>query len=134
MAFHGCLRHRTVKIIRFLLRLQNHDIARQTNDSKYIDLAFQYSESNKAVVLFEAIKANAKSSFNGVPQTLIDQETAAIKNMAIYENQLYKDAKNENLWRKKLIDVTDELAKLKAKFKKNYPQYYNFKYSRCVNN
>lgn len=100
-----------------------------TKDLKYINLAFQYSEANKSVVLFESIKANNNASFRGVPQALIDQENKATKNMAIFENQLYKDAKNEDQWRKKLIDATDELAKLKAKYKKDYSQYYNFKYN-----
>lgn len=101
----------------------------QTHQSQYIELAFKFSEANKAIVLFESIKANEKSSFEGVPQALIYQEILATKNMAIYENQLYKEAKNENLWRKKLIDVTNELAQLKAEIKKEYPKYYNFKYN-----
>ncbi len=102
---------------------------RLTKNQKYLELAFKYSENNKSVVLFESVKGSKASTYNGVPQLLIDQEYSAIKNMAIFENQLYKDQKNENLWRKKLIDVTDELAKLKLKFKKEYPAYYNFKYN-----
>ena len=100
-----------------------------THDEQFINLAFAYSEANKAVVLFESIKAQNANSFVGVPQELLNQEITAVKNIAIYENQLYKDAKNEDQWRKKLIEVTDELAILKAKFKKDYAQYYNFKYN-----
>jgi CHAT domain-containing protein/tetratricopeptide (TPR) repeat protein len=101
---------------------------KNTNDTKNIDLAFKYSESNKAVVLFESIKVQQKTTFVGVPQELIDQESDAIKKMAVFENQLYKDQKNETLWRKKLIAITEVLANLKEKFKSKYPAYYKFKY------
>jgi CHAT domain-containing protein/tetratricopeptide (TPR) repeat protein len=96
---------------------------------KYLDLAFKYSEANKAIVLGEAIKASETTSFLNVPEAIILEEKLAIKNLAIFESRLIADSKNETIWRKTLIDETQKLNKIKDNLKVKYPEYYNYKYA-----
>ena len=102
------------------------------NDKKYIETAFLFSESNKSIVLYEAIKSAQKLNFNGVPTALLAKEQKLEKDITIFESLIYRDGKkNENLeaqWRAKLLETSDNLKKLKETFKDDYPEYYKFKY------
>jgi CHAT domain-containing protein len=99
-----------------------------TKDEQFLAEAFKFSENNKAVVLYESVKASQALSFQGVPTELLVQEHKLIKDMAVFENQLIKDVQNEALWRKKLLETTDKLKALKTDFEQNYPAYFKYKY------
>jgi CHAT domain-containing protein len=99
-----------------------------TKDEQYLAEAFKFSENNKAVVLYESVKASQVLSFQGVPTELLVQEHKLIKDMAVFENQLIKDVQNEALWRKKLLETTDKLKALKTNFEQDYPAYFKYKY------
>ena len=99
-----------------------------TKNEQFLAQAFRFSESNKAVVLYESVKASQVLSFQGVSNELLKKEHTLIRDLAIFENQIYQDIQNEAQWRKKLLATTDKLRQLKAYFEKNYPIYFQYKY------
>ena len=104
------------------------EVYHETKDKKYIEEAFRYSENNKAVVLYESVKNAQVLAFKGVPIALLQSEQKLVKDMAVFESQLYKDTKNESQWRKKLLETSDALKKLKEELADDYPAYFKFKY------
>ena len=99
-----------------------------TKDERFLAEAFRFSESNKAVVLYESVKASQVFNFQGVPNQMLKSEHKLIKDMAVFENQIYQDVRNETQWRRKLLETTDKLKLLKDDFEKNYPAYFKYKY------
>ena len=99
-----------------------------TKDKKYVDLAFEYAEKSKNIVLFEAVKTSQTTSFGNVPKGLIERERKLNQYLSVYENQMLKDKNHEDVWRKKLLESTKELEELKEKIQSQYPNYFQYKY------
>jgi CHAT domain-containing protein/tetratricopeptide (TPR) repeat protein len=99
-----------------------------TKDKKYLDLAFEYAEKSKNIVLFEAVKTSQTTKFGNVPKELIERERKLNQYLAVYENQMLKDKDHQDNWRKKLLESTKELEELKERIENKYPDYYQYKY------
>ncbi len=103
-----------------------------TKNEVYLDQAFRFSEKNKSVVLFEAVKATQNQNHEGVPQTLTQQDYKLHKRISVFENLIYRDEKKKPSqvaeWRNRLLKASQDLEKLKELFKDDYPEYYKYKY------
>jgi len=101
------------------------------NNNLYKEYAFYFSEKNKAGSLLEAISGAAAQKFAGIPDELIEQERYLSQQIAYYEKQLAElsDANNEDFYRNQLFTNNTEYRELISGFEKNYPKYYEMKYS-----
>jgi len=98
----------------------------------YLKQAFYFSEKNKAGALLEALAASDASKFSGIPDNLLEQEKTYNSQIAFYEKKLAEtyDEQTEISLRNSLFKVKSNYNKLISDFEKNYPKYYEMKYSK----
>ncbi|WP_299459282.1 CHAT domain-containing protein [uncultured Microscilla sp.] len=107
----------------------------RNKEALYTQLAFHFSERNKASILREALQeANARF---GLPQQLVDQEQDLKVNLAYYTKQLAnaqarKDSVKINRYQNKLFDLNQQHEQLTQTLEKNYPSYYQLKYKTAL--
>ncbi|GAA0716445.1 hypothetical protein GCM10009430_12170 [Aquimarina litoralis] len=109
------------------------DLYATTNELKYIDAAFYFSEKSKSVILLEATRSTQASSFGGVPEEIIDKEQQFRANIIHLEKKFFNQRSD--------IAVFDSLFQLKNKYynfisdmEQKYPKYYDLKYNADVVN
>lgn len=106
----------------------------QTKQSPWLEKAFRFSERNRAVVLFETVKAAGGSKFGNVPTELIDQEKDLLQKITVYENLIAEESERKpnskriNLLQINQLEATQQLQKLKEKFENNYADYFHYRY------
>ncbi len=108
-----------------------HNLNKDTDGNYYLKEAFYFSEKNKAGVLLEAIAATEAKKFSGLPDSLLAIEKTQKEQIAFYEKKLAEvfDANEEAVVRNQLFDLKQKYNKLIAGFEKDYPKYYEMKYS-----
>ncbi|MCF6240824.1 MAG: CHAT domain-containing protein, partial [Bacteroidales bacterium] len=101
-------------------------------NNDYLKKAFYFSEKNKAGVLLEAIAAAEAQKFAGIPDSLLNIEKNLKNKIAFYETQLgdVYDTEQEADIRTKLFDVKNAYNKLIKSFERDYPKYFEMKYSK----
>lgn len=104
-------------------------------EAQYTELAFHFSERNKASILREALQeANAKF---GLPKNLQEQEQDLKVNLAYYEKQLAnaqlrKDSVKVGRFQNKLFALNRQHEKLTQMLETRYPRYYQLKYNTAL--
>ncbi|WP_052594726.1 CHAT domain-containing protein [Aureispira sp. CCB-QB1] len=129
----GTITHRlsqhAVKICNTLyLKTQNQD---------YLHEAFSYAELSKSAVLFETIHNLNSMQIAGIPRNLTVMENgfkvqiSYLKGEIFYEMQQGKYANKERIkqLQNKVEAISKEHTILLKKLERNYPEYYDLKYS-----
>jgi len=109
----------------------------KTQKKEYLHEAFLYAELSKSAVLFGTIHNLKSMKVAGIPKNLIVRENGLkvqisyFKGEIFYELQQGKHANKERI--EKLENKVEAISKehniLLKKLERNYPQYYNLKYS-----
>lgn len=113
--------------------LKLHEV---TGNSKYLEEAFQFAESNKAILLLESINEQVAKNYGGIPDTLQERERDLRIDIAFYEKTISKekqkgekgDADKISEWEKNLFDLKQAYSDLVDLLETEYPKYYKFKY------
>ncbi len=100
-------------------------------------LTFDFSEQCKAVLLFSNLKDNEAKTTAKIPDKLLDTEKNLVKKLSELENRMNieeskGEKKNEGLFstiQKEYLQQRQVYDQLIAKFEKDYPEYYQLKYS-----
>lgn len=104
-------------------------------DKAYLIKAFEFAEQSKSVLLEDALKEENALSFGGVPDTLIQQEAFLSQQISMHQQALYlaeqsKDKEEIQLSKKHLFESRQKQDALKYQLEKEYPKYYELKYSK----
>lgn len=104
-----------------------------SQEAKYLDLAFTFSERSKNVILLENLKSSEGKFYADVPDSLIQQERDLNLDIAFYEKSLRKAKQKEQaakvkLYQQYLSKSRLELVALKDQIEKDYPKYQDWKY------
>jgi len=107
-----------------------------TEETKYLDRAFAFSEKSKTFILMRTLQEEEATHIAGIPDSLIrkaDELSAAI---TYKEKQLFEDAQqvvpNELLGNKlsgELFNLQSEHEALLNQIETDYPTYYQLKYA-----
>lgn len=95
------------------------------------ELAFYFSERNKASVLLEALAGAEALKFAGIPDSLLEIEHNLRIDITNYRTHKIS-AENDsvmNFWNDKLFNANRKYDSLISLFETNYPAYYNLKYN-----
>jgi CHAT domain-containing protein/Tfp pilus assembly protein PilF len=97
----------------------------------YLAKAFAFCEKNKSAVLLEAIADAQAKSFSGIPDSLLEKEKELKAEIALYEQKLAEkfSPEEEKSLRTRLFTVNRAYEQFTKSLEKNYPEYYNLKYS-----
>lgn len=106
-----------------------------TNEEKYIEKAFNYSESGRSAVLTEALKNNNALNIGGIPDSLINKEKGLEKSIWNYEELIYEENKKKNpdknklaFWNKYLFEKKHKFDDLTRYLENNFHEYYVLKH------
>lgn len=107
-----------------------------TQDQKYINDAFLFSEQNKSRVLLDAMLETDAKELSGIPDSLLNREKQLRIDLAFYDTelqyQLYEAPRTDSLQvqriNEKLFTLQNDYLELKDTFEKNYSQYHELKY------
>jgi len=99
--------------------------------SKYSELAFFYSEKNKASVLLEALAGIEAQKFAGIPDSLLNQEKNIKVDISYYKKLIAESSDSIELsdYFNKLFDLNRTYDSLISIFENKYPKYHNLKYA-----
>jgi LPXTG-motif cell wall-anchored protein len=111
------------------------ELYEQSGDKNYLIKAFEFAEQSKSVLLEDALKEKKAISFGGVPDSLIQQETLFSQQISMHKQDLYLAEKSKNkaavqLSKKALFQVRQKQDALAQYLEKEYPKYYELKYSK----
>jgi CHAT domain-containing protein/tetratricopeptide (TPR) repeat protein len=106
-----------------------------TEKEKFLELAYKFSEKSKSSVLESSLQEQKAKAFGGIPDSLLLKEEKlkrdiAFYNELIYKEKLKKDFSEDKLrnWQSTLISINEEYENLKKTLEKNYKNYFQLKY------
>lgn len=109
-------------------------VYQNSGDQKYLDIAFQLSEKNKATILALGMNKLDKGLNNYVPDSLVQQEQNIKQDLRAFNSLIHEEDKNPNkdslriIWlQNKVFNKRIELNNLMKYLAKNYKKYNNLK-------
>ena len=115
----------------------NYRLFELTGDNRYIEQAWQAASRSKAFLLREQLYKQRKSSYAGVPDSLVrkEQQLQARISLLLSKLQGHDDPGSEadslrmQTWKTDLIELENQQARLIRLFRQKHPQYYREKFS-----
>ncbi|MEL7531374.1 MAG: CHAT domain-containing tetratricopeptide repeat protein [Bacteroidota bacterium] len=106
----------------------------QTSQAPYwLEQAFQLSERNKSMILFESLRDHQARRFGGIPDSILQQERRISLDLALVEKELFELESNEdegkNAKRAELLELRATYDAFISQLEKNYPAYFSLKYA-----
>lgn len=107
---------------------------RKTNDERYIDDIFRFTEGKKSFTLFQSLKILENKKLLKIPQNLIDLESKLKQEISLITEKLINEKRGDSNLIK--IDSFENIAfqnhlkldSIQSIFKNEYSGYYNLKY------
>ncbi|RZN82240.1 MAG: CHAT domain-containing protein [Winogradskyella sp.] len=109
-----------------------YTLHKKTNNKKYIETAFLFSEKSKGSFLLESLLSIKASSFSKIPDSLINEEKR-LKSKIAYLEKKYRNTSDANIT-DELYTTKETYFKLIDVFEKKYKNYYDLKYNSKVVN
>ncbi|MCK5169272.1 MAG: CHAT domain-containing protein, partial [Bacteroidales bacterium] len=113
----------------------SYELYKLTNEQKYLEKAFNYSEAGKSAILTEALKNTYALNIGGIPDSLINKEKQLEKSIWTYEELIYEENKKKNTdqnkleyWHKYLFEKKQEFDDLAVYLENNFQKYHSLKY------
>jgi CHAT domain-containing protein/tetratricopeptide (TPR) repeat protein len=109
----------------------------KTQNKEYLHEAFLYAELSKSAVLFETVHNLKSMEVAGIPRELTIKENGLkvqisyLKGEVFYELQQGKEADKYQIKKlqRMIQSISEEHTALLQKLERDYPEYYNLKYS-----
>ncbi|MGV6828682.1 MAG: CHAT domain-containing protein [Flavobacteriales bacterium] len=110
----------------------NYQLYRKSNNKRYIDTAFYFSEKSKSALLLEALLSTKAASFGTIPASLLEKEKQ-LKAQITNQEKIINTSKNKNQKHdEKLFKLNQQYRNLIKEIETTYPSYYNLKYNTHV--
>ncbi len=107
-----------------------------TQDVSFGAAAFFFAERSKAGILSDAIAESEAKQFAGIPDSLLEQESALVTDLTYTETQIQKEREKREkantskiaAWENSLFDTHRKYENLTKIFERNYPDFYSLKH------
>jgi len=95
------------------------------------ELAFYFSEQNKASVLLESLAGAEAMKFSGIPTELLEKEKNLKNNIALFKKTIAEDGDSLRIveYKNLLFNNNRSYDSLIYAFEQNYPEYFELKYN-----
>ncbi len=107
-----------------------------TNDEKYLELAFNNSEQIKSSAIFDKLSNDLAQDNSLIPDSLLELEKRLNATISIYSEKIFKESSMDepdtillNEYNNKVFDANKNRDELNRFMEKQYPDYYDLKYS-----
>ena len=111
------------------------ELYNKTNEKKYLEKAFELSETNRNTTLLEGLQDSQFKLFGDIPEELLQFEKQIKKELAKIKMDLYYENSSSNPNKEilsellgKRIKVSSKLDSLQSEFAINYPKYKSLKF------
>jgi CHAT domain-containing protein len=106
-----------------------------TEDPRYKETAFIFSEKSRAGILAEALAESRAMQFAGIPEAMLKKERELKKSLTYFDTYLQKEFNSENpdpdkikKLEERYHNLTLEYRRLIGYFETDFPKYYHLKY------
>jgi CHAT domain-containing protein/Tfp pilus assembly protein PilF len=110
-----------------------------TNENRFLEDAFKYSEKSKAAVLLSSLRDMEAKKVGNIPAELKEREKNLKVELSSYNKFLFDenqkptvDQNKVKLWSGKVFELNQKYDSLVSIIEKKYPSYYNLKYNNEV--
>ena len=112
-----------------------HQLYQKTQDSKYIDKAFHFSEASRAILLLESRQQQRALAASQIPDSLLQQERNIHQTLTFYHNQqalLIKNAKENwesqnKIFNQEIFELKEEQKAFNRMLESNHPNYHQLR-------
>lgn len=115
------------------------ELNRITKETSYLEKAFLFAESNKALLLLESLNENIAKNYGGIPDTLLVKEKEMRLDIVFYEKLINQEkAKTEGdeekieNWESQRFNLRQKYNDLVKVLEKEYPRYHEIKYQSRI--
>lgn len=113
----------------------SHRLFSLTEEGKFLELAYKFSEKSKSSVLESSLQEQKAKTFGGIPDSLLLKEEKLKRDIAFYNELIYKEKLKKEYsidklknWQSTLISVNEQYENLKKTLEQNYKNYFQLKY------
>lgn len=116
-----------------------YDLYEKTNEFKYLESAFYFTEKGKASLLLQSSAESLAREYSGVPEKLFEQERMLKESISLSESSLITAVAEGNsdaikkIRDEDIFKATLDLEKLIKNIEKDYPSYGEMKYNTALN-
>jgi CHAT domain-containing protein len=107
-----------------------------THELQYFEKGFEISERSRSADFQAMLREVQAKKVSGVPDSLLNKETALKGEIAAYENFIFNekssptpDVDKINRWKDKVFSLSQNYQQMINLVEKNYPTYYQYKYA-----
>ena len=107
-----------------------------TGDYKYLEQAFNSTETSKSFALYSEIKEMEAMEFSDLPEVILQKEKRFMGEIQRYEELLYSeqikatpDSQMIEAFKETLFHLNDDYGDLRHEIEENYGNYYELKYN-----
>ncbi|MCK0136578.1 CHAT domain-containing tetratricopeptide repeat protein [Arenibacter sp. S6351L] len=103
-----------------------------SNDDSLLNLAFQYSEKSKSVLLLEALLGAKATEFADIPADVLERESELKSEITHLEKQIKNSIGEKTEKQDALFNLKEEYRQLVRKLETDYKSYYDLKYNTAT--
>ena len=110
----------------------NRQLYEQTGEGRYLEQAYALNARNKAILLLESLQSDRAMTFAGLPPALQEEEKTLRDALIEQERLLYLAYQNDqeiDSLQAVVFDHEQAYYRFVQQLEKNYPAYYDLKYS-----
>ena len=113
------------------------ELYQATNKEQYLEIAFEWSEKEKAVILLDNLMGEQGKVATNVPKDILEREANLKRNITFFQQKRLeledeKDSKNYELNEQRFTDANIQMAKLKDTLQTYYQSYFNLEYQSSI--
>lgn len=112
----------------------------KSGEVEYFEKAFQIAERNKSLALDDAMRKLSVKRNGFIPDSLLDMEQQLQVDLSFYKRSIAEQVANANdkddlklnLWRNKVLYLSNSIDSLEQILASSFPQYYYSKYNKVL--
>lgn len=112
-----------------------HELHRHTGEQRYLEEAFFYAERSKSTLLTHALRSKDQQTLVDLPPEALAQNKAYVKQLKDLQKHKIEtlDREKRQEIQQQINELNIEIERFKDKLKREYPAYYQHRYSNHLN-
>lgn len=105
-----------------------YTLFKESNEQKYISLAFHFFEKSKNITLLESIKEQDALYISGINKGIINQLKDVEQEISALETEKYNSIENNPELSKKILELRQQQQQIIDGLESQHPEYHQLKY------
>ncbi|MFK7811524.1 MAG: CHAT domain-containing protein [Maribacter sp.] len=109
-----------------------YQVFKVSSKDTLVDLAFNYSEKSKSILLLEALLGAKATQFANIPNDILERELQLKSEITFVEKQLNQNKETDPEKEDELFALQEDYRQLIQNIDANYSTYYDLKYNTAI--